>query len=277
MTADHGTITTLDDEVLVTRTWPVDGPRAAVLIVHGAAEHSIRYDHVAAALNERGMTVMSYDQRGHGESTGGRVDIGDFGWFLDDIQLMYERQLASTGVPWVLYGHSMGGLEVVRYLEDRDRPQPAAAIVSAPALDADVSGVLRAASEVLGRFTPWIRIPAPWQNEQLSRDPAVVEAYDEDPHCGGSMSTRIARALLNEGARARDDINLISVPTLVIHGADDEIVPPRASAPLAGVEGVDRKVYPGLRHEVHNEPEQQEVLTDVADWLEATLADQTAT
>jgi alpha-beta hydrolase superfamily lysophospholipase len=276
MTLAEATITTPDDEVLLTRTWAVDTPRASVLIVHGAAEHSIRYDHVAAFLNDRDFSVFSYDQRGHGQTTGGRVDIGDFAWFLDDIQLVYEQQIAPTGHPWVLYGHSMGGLEVVRYLEDPDRPQPVAAVVSAPALDADVSSVLRVASEVLGRFTPWIRLPAPWKSEQLSRDPAVTEAYDEDPHCGGTLSTRIARQMLNEGARAKDDMNRISVPTLVIHGAEDEIVPPRASAPLAAVDGVERKVYPGLRHEMHNEPEQEVVLTDVADWLDAIL-DQIAT
>lgn len=275
MTLAEATLTTPDDEVLLTRSWAIEAPLASVLIVHGAAEHSIRYDHVAGFLNDRGFSVFSYDQRGHGETTGERVDIGSFARFLDDIQLVYEELVAPIDLPWVLYGHSMGGLEVVRYLEDPERPQPEAAIVSAPALDADVSSILRVASEVLGRFTPWVRVPAPWKNEQLSRDPAVVAAYDDDPHCGGSLSIRIARELMNEGGRARDEADRISVPTLVIHGADDEIVPPRASAPLAAVDGVDRKVYPGLRHEVHNEPEQDVVLTDVADWLDATL-DQTS-
>ena len=67
-------------------------------------------------------------------------------------------------------------------------------------------------------------------------------------------------------------IESINTPTLVIHGADDSLVPPSASAPLASVDGVERKVYPGLRHEVHNEPEQAQVLAEVAAWLDSALA-----
>ena len=76
------------------------------------------------------------------------------------------------------------------------------------------------------------------------------------------------------GAQDRSDevIDGIDTPTLVIHGGDDSLVPPSASAPLAAVESVDRKVYPGLRHEMHNEPDQVQVLSEIAAWLDATLA-----
>ena len=70
----------------------------------------------------------------------------------------------------------------------------------------------------------------------------------------------------------RDVVSSIRVPTLVFHGAEDRLVPPSASAPLAAVDGAKRTLYPGLRHETHNEPEQDQVLGDVADWLDAALS-----
>jgi len=268
MTMDDvtGAIEMADGTVLFTRRWPVEDPRAIVLLVHGLGEHSGRYGHVGAAFAARGLELRAFDLRGHGRSGAPRLDVADFDVYQDDLAAMVGAEVEPEGSPWVLYGHSMGGLIAARYLAE-GAVQPDAAVLSAPALDADVPGALRLAVQVLGRVTPGIRLPNSITGDQLSRDPAVGEAYFADPLVETKATARFGRALLAEQERVRAMIDRITVPTLVIHGAEDPLVPPRASAPLAGVPAVERRLLPGLRHEVHNEPERDEVLRSVIDWI----------
>ena len=110
------------------------------------------------------------------------------------------------------------------------------------------------------------------KGEQLSRDPAVGEKYFADPLVETKATARFGAIFLSQMAAIRDDYDRLTRPTLVIHGADDELVPPHASAPLAALENVERKLFAGLRHEIHNEPEQDEVLGFVVSWLDSQLA-----
>lgn len=262
-------MTAPDETELFTRHWTSSDPRADVLIVHGLGEHSGRWDHVARFLADRGYSVTGFDLRGHGRSTGRRCHIDSFDELVGDVNAV----AASLGRdrPWVLYGHSLGGLISTHYLTSHNR-QPNAAILSAPSLEDELSGALHAAAQVLGRITPKLSIPNSITGDQLSRDPEVGEAYFNDPLVETSATCRFGLEGFSAQEVARQSIDQISVPTFVIHGAEDRLVPPRASAPLAGVAGVERKLYAGLRHEVHNEPEWDQVLSDVADWLDATLS-----
>ena len=267
-----GTFTTSDDLELFTRTWSGDGePTRGMLIVHGLAEHSGRWGHVARFFTDRGYAVSGFDLRGHGQSGGTKGHVASFADFVDDVHGIVESGLVRTDLPWVLYGHSLGGFISTYYLSE-NRPQPDAAVVSAPALSADVPGALRVAAQVLGRVAPKVALPNPIDGDQLSRDDAVGEAYFADPLVYPKATTRLALESFNAQDRIGALIDSIATPTLVIHGGDDTLVPPSASAPLASVDGVERKVYPGLRHEMHNEPEQGQVLAEVAAWLDSTLA-----
>ena len=264
-----GAIPAADGIELMTRRWTPEDARRDLLIVHGVGEHSGRWGHVAEFFVERAYEVTAFDLRGHGESGGARVHVDSFGQLVDDLAAV----AADVGRerPWVLYGHSFGGLIGCRYLAS-DHRQPDAAVLSAPGLDDEIPGVLHAASQVLGRLTPTLSIPNTISGEQLSRDPAVGEAYFADPLVETKATCRFGLESFSAQDDAQASIHDITVPTFVIHGAEDPLVPPHASAPLAAVDGVDRKLYPGLRHEIHNEPEQDQVLGDVADWLDATLA-----
>jgi alpha-beta hydrolase superfamily lysophospholipase len=213
--------------------------------------------------------VAAFDLRGHGESDGHRFHVGSFDEFVDDAATVAET--LDHSVPWVLYGHSMGGLIATLYLTS-ERPQPDLAVLSSPGLDDNLPGYLHLAGEVLGRVVPTLAIENSFAAEQLSRDPAVGEAYFADPLVQTKATTGLARAAFAAQREANSRLDQIRVPTLVIHGAEDALVPPHASAPLAAVPGIDRTVYAGLRHETHNEPEQDQVLGDVADWLDAALA-----
>jgi alpha-beta hydrolase superfamily lysophospholipase len=267
-----GTLKAKDDLELFTRTWtPESDPTRGMLIVHGLAEHSGRWEHVAHFFVDQGYAVTAFDLRGHGQSGGTKGHVGSFDEYLDDVQRLVESELVRTDLPWVLYGHSLGGFISASYLSE-DRPHPDAAVLSAPALAADMPGALRVAAQVLGRVAPKVAMANPIDGEQLSRDDAVGEAYFEDPLVYTKATTRLALETFNAQDRILDVIESIDTPTLVIHGAEDTLVPPSASAPLASVDSVERKVYPGLRHEMHNEPEQAQVLADVAAWLDSALA-----
>ena len=269
MEVTTGTISASDGTELFTRAWVPEDPRASVLIVHGAGEHSGRWDHVGRFLADRGYAVSASDLRGHGKSGGHRFHVESFDQFLSDI-VTVAGTLDDT-LPWALYGHSLGGLIGTMYLES-ERPQPGVAVLSAPALDDNLPTYLHLAGEILGRVVPTLAVDNSFTGEQLSRDPAVGEAYFADPLVQTKATTGFGRAGFAAQRTARDRIDRIRVPTFVIHGAEDPLVPPSASAPLAGVDGVERKLYPGLRHETHNEPEQDQVLSDIADWLDATLS-----
>lgn len=272
MNETTGTYTTPDGLALYTRTWAPDGePQRGLLIVHGLGEHCGRWDHVARFFADRGYAVAAFDLRGHGESEGTRAYVGSFRDFVDDVQGIVESGLVRTDIPWVLYGHSLGGLIGAYYLAE-DRPHPDAAVLSAPALEADVPGALRVAAQLLGRVTPKLAMANSISGEQLSRDEAVGEAYFADSLVYTKATTRLGMETFAAQDRSHKVIGNIDTPTLVIHGGDDPLVPPSASAPLAAVDSVERKVYPGLRHEMHNEPEQVQVLSEIAAWLDATLA-----
>jgi alpha-beta hydrolase superfamily lysophospholipase len=267
MTSATGTFSTQDGTELFTRHWECTDPRASMLIIHGIGEHCGRWEHVGAYFSGAGFDVHSYDQRGHGRSSDGPVDIESFDLYLDDVQ----ERLTGLAPPVVIYGHSMGGLIGAAYAES-DRPQPDLYVLSAPALSASVPAVLRLAATVLSKVTPSLAMKNSIKGEQLSRDPAVAEAYFADPYVYERTTTRFGDAFLATMDRTREAVDQIRTPMLVIHGANDELVPPAASAPLAAVPSVERKLFPGLRHEIHNEPEQEEVFGFVVAWLDDQLA-----
>lgn len=273
MTETVGTYTTDDDAELFTRSWVIENPRYDVLLVHGLGEHSGRWADPAAYLNGHGANVFTFDLRGHGRSGGDRADIEDFDYFYNDISEMAEVTAASTGRPWVLYGHSLGGLQCGGYLINDIEPQPNLAVLSAPAMTAtrNIDNVLKVAASVLGTIAPKMSISSGITGDQLSRDAAVGEAYFADELVGTKATTRFGKAVFSEQAALAAQHGEITIQTLVIHGADDELVQPAASASLAASGAVERKVYPGLRHEMHNEPESSQVLGDVTDWIDRKL------
>jgi alpha-beta hydrolase superfamily lysophospholipase len=236
-----------------------------MLIIHGVGEHSGRWEHVGDFFADRGYDVTSFDLRGHGASGGDRIDLESFDQYLDDVERVFAE--IPDDLPRVIYGHSMGGLIATAYGMS-SRRQPDRYVLSAPALAADVPAALRLAAKVLSRITPGLRLKNSIKGEQLSRDPSVGEKYFADPLVETKATARFGAILFGEMDSLGDRYEGLSRPTLVIHGAEDSLVPPRASAPLAALDNVERKLFAGLRHETHNEPEQAEVLGFVAAWLD---------
>ena len=271
MNETQGTFLASDGTELFTRSWLVDNPRYEVLLVHGLGEHSGRWTEPMSHLTARGASVYTYDLRGHGQSAGDRIDIDGFDRFYRDISEMAAATVTTSGRPWVLYGHSLGGLQAAGYLIGEWNPHPNIAVLSAPAMAAEVPAVLRAAASVFGRVAPGLRVANSINGEQLSKDPKVGEVYFADELVETKTTARFGKTLFDEQARLSGSHDSISTPTFVVHGAEDPLVPPSASAGLARSEGVERRLYPTLRHEIHNEPEGPEVMGDIADWIDGKI------
>jgi alpha-beta hydrolase superfamily lysophospholipase len=262
--------------LLFRRAWLPPASFGALLLVHGYAEHSGRYEELGSWFAGRGFAVHAYDQRGHGRSEGARCHVDRFDQFLDDLDRVLERvREEHPELPLALVGHSMGGLVVTAFLADR-RPAIAAAATSGAAL-ALGSGVSRGrvtAARLLRRLTPRLVLGSGLDPAGLSRDPEVVRRYLEDPLVHRTMSASLGAELLAAIPKAASRAVEVQVPMLLLHGTDDPLCPVEGSRAFHGalqVPGSGIREYPGLRHEIFNEPERFEVFGDLDAWLRGVL------
>jgi acylglycerol lipase len=255
---------------------PGTEPRGVVAIVHGYAEHSGRYAHVAEFLADRGYAVEAFDLRGHGRSAGTRARVKSANeYLLDTGRFLYRVRERHLDRPIFLLGHSMGGLIATLYAITR-KPSIDGLIVSGPAISASGAPLLmRLAVGVIAKVSPGFGMMALDANA-ISRDPQVVMDYVSDPLVfTGKMQAGLLAALMRAVARIDQDMEEIELPLLVMHGREDRLAPVAASELLyARASSTDKtlKVYDGLYHEIFNEPERETVLGDLASWLDAHTA-----
>ena len=272
-----GTVRTRDGLELRTLQWSASGrPRAHLLLVHGIAEHAGRHARVASRFAAAGIETYAYDLRGFGASAGRRAYVDRWSQYHDDL----EDRLAATrksaeDLPVVLYGHSMGGLISLGYvLADPPRVAPDLLVLSAPAIAAVVARWKQALADVLGRITPHLEIPNDLPPGGLSHDPQIEAAYRSDPLNVHRTTARLGMELFHAQAlvsAALARIGSLPQPTYALDGTDDPIVPLSSTASLNGKGNVTRRVYPRLRHEMHNEPEADAVIADTTGWIETSL------
>jgi acylglycerol lipase len=271
------TLKTSDGRELFYRRRTPASPRGALLLIHGYAEHSGRWGWVMDRLVEAGLAVYAPDYRGHGRSVVASGRLGD----LESMDLVAEElaavwdalRAAHPGVPHFVYGHSMGGsLATLHTL--RRQAQVRALIVSAPWVTVPdyASRLLVRVVNLLAAIAP--RLPVqPFDYTQVSRDPEVIRAYSEDPLCyTGKTRARTGREMLRIIGEVDRRAAELTLPLLVLQGGDDRNVNLRdAPALYERAASADKtfRLFPGLRHEIHNEPEKQEVMGVILDWLES--------
>jgi alpha-beta hydrolase superfamily lysophospholipase len=257
------------DPNLFLRSWQAESPRRTVVLVHGFGEHSGRYEEFAAWLAARGCAVQAFDLRGHGHSQGVPRHVDRFSDYLDDLESVVADARETHGsLPLHLIAHSMGGLIGAVFLAERAAGL-SSAVISAPALNAGEGRRAQILSGRLVRFLlPRLRMKSPVDPSALSTDPAVGEAYLADPLVRHEdMTVSLALELVAAGARALPE--RVEVPTLVLHGDEDRLCSPRASATYAEALPQGEHVrYPGLRHEILNEPVRFEIYETILRWLE---------
>jgi alpha-beta hydrolase superfamily lysophospholipase len=260
-------------------TVPESSTRGVVVLAHGASEHSGRYGHVVARLARSGFDVYALDHRGHGESEGSRALIDRVAHAVTDLDSLVVHAAAEhPNLPVFLVGHSMGGLLAVSYalthghrLSGLVLSGPLAALEAAPSPMRVISRVLSAVAPRL----PLISI----DSSLISRDPAVVEDYRQDPLVyHGKLPARTVSELASAIESFPDRVHSITMPTLIMYGTEDRLCPVKGSLMLAErIGAADKTVIPyeGLYHEIFNEPEQGRVLDDLCTWLEGHAASNT--
>ncbi|QGN53672.1 alpha/beta hydrolase [Novosphingobium sp. Gsoil 351] len=258
---------------IFTQSWLPEGtPRDHVVVAHGYAEHSGRYDAVARFLTARGFAVHALDHHGHGRSEGARAVIERFAQADADIDTLIDKVRRDSGLATVkLIGHSMGGSLALNYaLNHQDKLS--GLVLSGPAIGGALPFVQRWLLALVSAIAPHTGMIA-LDADGVSRDPAVVAAYKADPQVfRGKIPARTAyemfRAIRSYPAR----VGSLTVPCLLMHGDADALVSAVDAAPLfQGIASADKtiRIWPGLFHEIFNEPERDEVLALTADWLEA--------
>lgn len=274
--------------------------RAIVCLVHGLGEHSGRYAHVAEHLNRAGFALLSADLRGHGKSDGMRGHIASSDIYLDHIdRLLDEARRQGGDLPLFLYGHSLGGIAALFYVlkhppEWVEGPgvYPDPPVVFHPKHQPEFRGVrgvvvtspgLRTALEnqalkiflakTIGAVLPAARMPTGLDAEQISRDPEVVRRYKSDPLVHDQASAALAKYTLEMIPWIFEHAPEFSLPLLIMHGAADKIAYSWGSVELAGEIGpmCTLHIWNDMYHELHNEPEKDQVLDQITAWMERQL------
>ncbi|MFH1446631.1 MAG: lysophospholipase [Chloroflexota bacterium] len=249
--------------------------KALIVIVHGLGEHSARYAHVAQAFTDNNFNVYACDQRGHGKSGGKRGHTPSAKCLLDDITICIQYAQDKTGkdLPTFLYGHSLGGLEVLYYGLD-EKTKLAGIISTAPALDpsnTEKSKVMLA--KLLSPIMPALTLASGLDVEGLSRDPEVVADYKADPLVHDRVSVRLGMFIMESGAYILTQAEKWHLPLLLMHGTKDRLCNYKGSEAFAAAAkgDVTLKLWEGFFHEIHNEPEKEEVFQTVVKWIKSQL------
>lgn len=266
---------THDGKKLYLQAWLADAPKASMLLVHGLGEHSGRYLHLVTKLVEQGISVFTFDGRGHGKSAPDHKPDAFFESYLDylkDIDALFEKvKTYVPGVPAFLYGHSMGGGLVAGYVLDF-KPDAAGVILSSPAIkEAEgTSKLLIAIGGFISKYFPRFKA-LKLDASKISRIKEEVEKYLNDPLVYTEpIPARTGNELLLLMRKIQKNGANFDLPLLIIHGAADELTNPKGSEILyEKAKSRDKilKIFPGGYHELINDSDQEEVMDVILRWF----------
>jgi len=259
--------------------WPAANPVAAVVLVHGTGEHHGRYAHVARYLNERGWDVYTGDLPGYGQSPGKRGHIDSFSRYIETVhQWTKEAVEQSDGRPVYLMGHSLGGLIVTRYVQTQATASKLSGIIlTSPCLELvlKVPEWKKRLAKVLDRIWPSLALSNGISPDMVSRDAEVQDLYKRDPLNCHKVSVRWFEELHRAMGQAWEEANKLDLPILILQAGDDLLVDARAVERFADRIQAEKEfhLFPHLRHEVLNEPEKEQVLERIVQWMEKNGSD----
>lgn len=249
-------------------------PWGALTIIHGFGDHGGRFAGMAMSLASIGLAVTAIDLLGHGRSPGRRGVIVSYAEMLDEVEcsLKLSHRLWPR-MPQFMFGQSMGGNLVLNWMLRREAGATGlmGAVIGSPMLKTQNMPRERImnAGRWLAKCMPNLRIPTPVQVEKLSRDRRAQDAYLRDPWVHRSMSLRLAAGLIDSGLWALENAERLPVPTLLMHGTDDSLTSPQASAEFAERAGAMAtfRAWHGCRHDLHDEPQREQVFEYMTRWL----------
>lgn len=265
---------THDQLDLYLQAWMVPSPKASILLVHGLGEHSSRYVHLVEKFNEAGISVFTFDGRGHGKSDKPKPTafFESYEDYLKDIDALFGKvKKFVPDVPAFIYGHSMGGGLVAAYVL-KYKPESAGVILSSPAIkEAEgTSKLLIAVSSIISKYFPRVKALKLDANK-VSRIPEEVEKYLKDPLVyTDAVPARTGYELLQAMRFVQENASEFELPVLLIHGSDDGLTNPKGSEILfekAKSSDKTLKVFPGGYHELINDLDREEVMKLLVNWV----------
>jgi alpha-beta hydrolase superfamily lysophospholipase len=267
--------TSKDGLNLFGRLWtsPSPSPKGKVYLIHGLGEHTGRYADLAETFNQQGYHLAGFDLRGHGLSKGKRGHTPSYDHLLDDIQLFIKetQNRLPDNLPGFIYGHSLGGNLVLNF--GLRRPSDMRGfIVTAPLIETafEPPKAKLFAARVLSRIMPALTMKNGLERPALSRDQAIVEAYESDPYVHDLLSARLGFTMLESGKYALEHAAEWKAPLLLMHGTADRICSCPASEAFAQTAGtsIDLVLWEGGYHEIHNDLEKEKVILKMVHWMD---------
>ncbi|MFX1251127.1 MAG: alpha/beta hydrolase [Promethearchaeota archaeon] len=259
------------------QSWKPDTgkPKACLLIIHGLAEHSGRYNNVVNALVPVGYTVYAHDHRGHGKSEGERGYVASFSDFVEDVNILRQIiQDQEQDVPLFILGHSMGSFIAQLYAVSYSEGLKGLILSGSGVRTGEkVSKLLVIVSKIASKVAPKKTLDLELKND-ISRDPEVIKAYDEDPLVFKLTTFRLGAELLNAVSQTIKNAPKIQLPCLFQSGSEDKLITGvKDLYELFKVEDKTLKIYEGAWHEVYNElPDTRDlVFNDLRNWLDMHL------
>ncbi len=264
--------TNLDQQKLFVREWlPEEDPKAVILYVHGLGSHSGRLDHWAERYTEKQIGFVAYDQRGHGKADGKRGHPKHIKKLIEDVKMMVEMLREEfPEIPLILYGHSMGGTIAINYVISSTKTVDAL-IAGSPwlKLTNPPSKAMVSILKPLVKLTPGLAISNGLDKKDISRVDEECEKYANDPLVHGKISIGLVDSIIEFGLNALRNVYKINCPFLLMHGTADNICSHKASEEYV-MNTSDRtrlKLWEGAYHELHHEPNRDEIFDYTIQWL----------
>ena len=260
---------------LFAREWRASqNPKAMITLIHGLGEHCGRYHHVADYFSKHNINITSFDLQGHGKSEGARGYISTHEILMDDLELFLNITTANfPDIPIFIYGHSLGAVIALAFAIKR-KPLIRGIIATAPSLKVaqPVPPIKITLAKTMNTLFPAFSMDSGLDRSGLSRDKSILKAYNEDPLVHSQISARLGMFLINEGMWLLDHADELTMETLLMAGSLDRIISVPAIRDFASKSNrVTLKFWDGLYHEIHNEPEKEQVLDFILEWVQKYL------
>lgn len=253
---------------------PEGNPRAVLTIVHGAGDHTGRYERIVTPLVETGFACYGFDMRGYGRSGGRRGHIDAWSDYREDLKIFLNLVHSHLpGKPVFLFGFSLGALVALEYVLRDARGLQGVILSGTPIEPVGVAGPLKImVARALSRWAPTFSIELVAAYESVTRDPAVIEGLRTDRLHHNRVTARWGTESMASADWVRSRAAEIALPVLFIHGGADPLnLPGGVQRYYQQITFADKeiRVYPDSRHETHGDLDYARVAADLRAWMAA--------
>lgn len=275
MIYQNKSLNTPDGIELNLNAWITEHAIADVIFCHGFMEHSGRYQDLAEYLSERKINLYGFDARHHGKSSGEpRAYLSDFSKLIQDFKQVFEYYRRDSTRPTFLFGHSMGGLEVVSFLLENKHVQNEiqGILLSAPLLqpNADMAPILQKLSGIVSAVLPKLKT-IKIDSSEISRDPERIIAYNTDPLiCRTGIHAKTGDVFLQQMKWVSERFDQLNCPFIIQHSKSDKLTEHDGSKLLFETASSEDKVFISLdeyKHEIFRDLNSDQVLEDYFTWI----------